>query len=475
MHVPESNGLQPSTWSLPWQRNQAGVVLPPPTYTTRPAWTCKLESAWSRISKFQMLNCLNWQQLSEALAILSATTANAGIDLRGADAFDIGALAGTLHVESHELEDAFCVVNRHETMLDAASSSLRYCPICAAAGFHATLFQFTTFEHCPIHGCALHDGCSQCGQPMAYRLDAALIRHPYACPACGISLLATALHRLRHPALCTEELDRLRRWQVYFSWHACQLNIQKRQQRDADSGQYLSDEAIRELSKIRQRLAFIGELPKYLRRPPFIPRLEPAPAPSSEDRPRLRRTSALKEGRCAWSRNWPHVDPSCIALNAIYRNTRRNHARRLTRSIGPVQLDANAMICLPDYGLFLIDGTAPMISVALLGWRMSWERRFSVQTLTRCPKTFPPFGLFEWLAFMPVCLPPPGPGDRNDWLIRHFTHALRQTWNAWCTIASGMQENGRYVLSPMLLPTRTFWFDVPEHFGSFVAPRQTAT
>ncbi|WP_442809203.1 ATP-binding protein [Trinickia soli] len=117
MRAPESNGLQSGACQLPWQRNQAGVGLPPPTYTTRPAWTCKLESAWSRISKFQMLNCLNWQQLGEALASLSATTANAGIDLRAADAFDIGALAGTLCIEPHELEGAFCIASRHETAL----------------------------------------------------------------------------------------------------------------------------------------------------------------------------------------------------------------------------------------------------------------------------------------------------------------------------------------------------------------------
>lgn len=110
------------------------------------------------------------------------------------------------------------------------------------------------------------------------------------------------------------------------------------------------------------------------------------------------------------------------------------------------------------------------MSIALLGWRMSWERRFSAQTLTRCAKTYPPFGLLEWLAFMPAHLPPPGLGGSDDWLLRHFVHALRQTWNAWCAIASEMHENGRYVISPMLLPTRALWLDAPNRFEPFVVP-----
>lgn len=47
----------------------------------------------------------------------------------------------------------------------------------------------------------------------------------------------------------------------------------------------------------------------------------------------------------------------------------------------------------------------------------------------------------------------------QDWLHRHFVHALGQTWDAWCAIASGMQESGCYVVSPLLFPTRILWTD----------------
>ncbi|MEX3954133.1 hypothetical protein AB4Y45_46000 [Paraburkholderia sp. EG287A] len=61
----------------------------------------------------------------------------------------------------------------------------------------------------------------------------------------------------------------------------------------------------------------------------------------------------------------------------------------------------------------------------------------------------------------------------QEWLHRHFVHALGQTWNAWCAIASGMQESGCYVLSPLLFPTRLLWLDFPDdmHAPEVADPR----
>lgn len=455
MYAPESSDTDATTCRLQWEPDPTHIAQPA-TYTTRPGWTCALESAWSRFAKFQILNCLNWQQLSEALAIRPVANASAGVDLRAADVFDLASLASTLRVGPHELVGAFCTVSRHDALLDAASPSLRFCPICAATGFHATLFQFTTFKHCPVHRCALREACTRCGQPMAYRLHAGLVRHPYACPACGLTLLAAPLRRLHQQGNWgSSRLECLRAWHDYFSWHVRLLCVAQRRERDA-SGQYLCGEEIRDRSEIQRRLAFIGALHEFLHRPPRIPRLEPASDVASERRPRLRSLGS-EATRCAWSRNWPHVDSSCIALNAVYRNTRRNHVRRLARSISPVQPGADAISPLPGHGMLLIDSSVPALWVALLGWRMSWERRFSLLTLAHCGRVFPPFGLLEWLAFMPVYWPPVSLNDRHDWLLHHFAHALGQTWNAWCAITSSMQENGHYVISPLLLPTRVLW------------------
>ncbi|MDR6412871.1 zinc ribbon domain-containing protein [Paraburkholderia terricola] len=192
-----------------------------------------------------MLNRLNWEQLRAALAVLPTINASTGVDLRAADTFDLTALANNLRVAPNDLENSFCTVSRQDALLDAASPLLRFCTICASLGFHATLFQFTTFGHCPVHGCALCEACPQCGQQLPYRLHAGLAHHPYACPACGHSLLATpSLRRLQQSDVDAAGLDRLHAWHDCFFRHTRLLSVGGRRIRDA-SGQYLSGDAIR--------------------------------------------------------------------------------------------------------------------------------------------------------------------------------------------------------------------------------------
>ncbi|KGD28327.1 hypothetical protein DP59_3107 [Burkholderia pseudomallei] len=463
MYEPESSRAASTTGQPP---RRASVVLPA-TYTTRPAWTCKAESAWSRFAKFQMLNRLNWVQLCEALSVLPTVNAGAGIDLRTADSFDLADLATTLHVEPGDLEYSFSTASRQDALLDAASPFLRFCPICASAGFHATLFQLTAFKNCPIHGCSLCEACARCEQPLAYRLHAGLVRHPYACPVCGDSLLATrSLRRLQQQsAIDAVGLDRLRAWHDYYLQHARLLSAGDRRIRDA-AGQYLSDESVQAHSNIPRRLAFIGDLPRYLHRPPDLPLVDPMPDATTE----LEASPVMPENQpmsCAWAAQWPHVDATCMMLSAVYRRLRGNRIRRLARSARPIWSEIDSGSRSTEHGLLLFDGSASPLSIALLGWRFSWERRFSIRTLVGCPKHYPPFGLLEWLAFMPLHLPPAGVFDHEEWLQHYFVHALEQTWNAWCTIAIGMRENGCYIVSPLLLPTRVLWLDLHDRGVDF--------
>ncbi|WP_174464467.1 hypothetical protein [Paraburkholderia ferrariae] len=255
----------------------------------------------------------------------------------------------------------------------------------------------------------------------------------------------------------TTELDRLRAWHHYFFRYAQLLSPDKRNMRDA-AGQYLPGDEVQAYSDIPRRLVFIGELERHLRRPPELPRVDPVPGASAQSGGGSH-SSVCPPARCAWTADWPHVDHTCIMLCAVYTKIRKNRVRRLSRSIRPVQPEASSVRHSPEFGLLLCDGSTSVQSIALLGWHLSWERRFSIQTLTRCQREYPPFGLLEWLAFMPAHLPPTA--DPQGWLNRHFVHALGQTWNAWCSIASGMQESGRYVLSPLLFPTRLLWLNFP--------------
>jgi hypothetical protein len=116
-----SDDARPVVGTLPWQERSPVSTAHRTTYTTRAAWTCEVESAWSRFAKFQLLNRLNWTQLGEALAILPATNTGEGIDLRATDAFRLSDLADTLRIGLHDLENSFCTANRGDALLDAAS------------------------------------------------------------------------------------------------------------------------------------------------------------------------------------------------------------------------------------------------------------------------------------------------------------------------------------------------------------------
>jgi hypothetical protein len=252
MYATENSSPRTDPANLPWMREQPHRVQLP-TYTARPAWTYPLKSAWSRLSKFQTLNRLSWQQLTEALSVLRTINAECGIDLRASDAFDILTLARTLRVPHADLQSAFCVQSNQEVMLDAGSQSLRFCQSCAETGFHATLFQFAAITYCPIHHRALRDTCFNCARSIPYRLDVALMQHPYACPTCATSLLAGPLHHQRCAALAPRTFDRLRPWHEYFAWCAGLVNLDSRRQRDISSGQYLSNDAIQRSSPARHR------------------------------------------------------------------------------------------------------------------------------------------------------------------------------------------------------------------------------
>jgi hypothetical protein len=468
MYAPEISSPRIDPANLPWMREQPHWAQLP-TYTARPAWTYPLESAWSRLSKFQTLNCLSWQQLTEALSVLRTTNAECGIDLRASDAFDIPTLARTLRVPHADLQSAFCVQSNHEVILDAASQSLRFCQSCAETGFHATLFQFAAITYCPIHHRALRDTCFNCARSIPYRLDVALMQHPYACPTCATSLLAGPLHYQRCAALAPRTFDRLRPWHEYFAWCAGLVNLDSRRQRDISSGQYLSNDAIQRRSSAQDRLAFIGDLQRYLCNPPPVLRSDRVHIDALPRDLSGPPASAPHISGCVYARRWPNFDASCIALNTLYRRAKSAHLRRLMRQNVPATLSPGAFRQLPSRVL-LIDGESAMLTVAMVGWRMSWERRFSLQTLTRCVRSYPPFGLLEWLAFMPACYQVPRDAAPNEALLQYFKSDLARTWNAWCLMAASMRNSGSYIASPLLLPTCALWIDPLDRSGTFLVP-----
>lgn len=72
---------------------------------------------------------------------------------------------------------------------------LRYCPDCLSQGWHTAMFQHLSVGACPVHGCRLLVGCSQCAKPLPTSTNSFLDNHNF-CWSCG------------YPIMLTENLER---------------------------------------------------------------------------------------------------------------------------------------------------------------------------------------------------------------------------------------------------------------------------
>lgn len=462
MCAPANERPAPAPAILPWVE-QRPIQSRGSSYTTRPGWTYPLESAWSRFAKFQLLNCLNWSQLLVALSLQHSTSSVDGIDLRVGSGFDLSALSHALRISEPDLRRALCVPRSDAPLLDAASRNLRFCPDCAKHDFHATVFQFSAFRYCPIHGTPLRNTCPSCNRTLPYRLDANLLSHRYACPSCTHPLFTGALFprqtRATLPALSVEPLER---WHDYFFWAAGMVGFGDRQRHHVDSGQFLSTDAIWRGSTVRRRLAFVGELQRNLPSPPPILRADPPLTRSLLVGQPVWTRSSSQSRRQAFVRDWPSFDELCFALNQAYRRARRTHAQRLRCKQVARTLNATE-VQRTESGLLLVDGEQSALTVALLGWRMSWEGRHSLETLTSRYHRDPPFGLLEWLSFVPAEIAVYRHDQWNLSELHFFVADLKRTWTTWCAIAACRQPQGPYVASPILLPPRALWIEPFDH------------
>lgn len=63
-------------------------------------------------------------------------------------------------------------------------TTFKYCARCLSSGYHGIIHQADGRRFCPMHRCAIHEGCRHCRQAFAFRLDAGLLDAPFRCPGC---------------------------------------------------------------------------------------------------------------------------------------------------------------------------------------------------------------------------------------------------------------------------------------------------
>ena len=141
------------------------------------------ESSFSVCTRFAWLNALDRAQL-DRLGVLSRVKR-----ARTFLAHETSMASNLQRVLQRPLplpiEQALFESNAIGLLGSLFSCSLRICPLCLEAGYHAFWHQCRPLVLCPIHGVVLMEQCMTCAKPLPSFGDAALYVRPYACNACG--------------------------------------------------------------------------------------------------------------------------------------------------------------------------------------------------------------------------------------------------------------------------------------------------
>ena len=355
-----------------------------------------------------------------------------GVDLRVLDAFDLAGLNHYSGVSRAALAGGACSGNAESLVLTLASAYLRYCPSCLNEGFHATLFQFTPIQQCPIHHIRLREACRHCRHRIAYRLDAAFAARPFACPNCAHPLLADAT-ALRLPHRSTAATRKIMRWQRYLAKYAYWYAGGPRIPRD-DAGRFvLRAGGLSHGERVEKRLAFIGVLQQHVHEPPPLPLF---------GSPRIATTTPVQhDGAISVSHSppsftrerWPHFHSRRFL--ALYQRYSRFHHR-----------------------IQQFNGSAQLVTLC---WRRSWEGAIARTCNLNLILTEPPFGVAEWWSFAPHAdRRTPEEVDQARLSLR-FEQDLQLTWDAWGEIIGHLGPDAHSALHPQLIPPRACWMAEP--------------
>lgn len=140
------------------------------------------ESAWISAHKFGHLNCMGGSRLCATL--LDAPWRNCSSLLF--DRIGRERNGGSRPEASKDTLRAYTTTEVFRAECGGiAEGTLRYCLSCLRSWFHATVFQLSAMDVCPIHREPLRSGCWNCGAFWAYEFDRVEFKHPLHCHRCG--------------------------------------------------------------------------------------------------------------------------------------------------------------------------------------------------------------------------------------------------------------------------------------------------
>ncbi len=401
----------------------------PPSYCWREDWASRYESAYSLLGKFAYLNAFGARDVvkiafASNTGVKKASMVRPDVDLLDSRLFNLETLVQIFGVEIDRVAEAFAYPQFDEKQL-SFNRYFRYCPRCAALGYHATLFQVDLIVSCPVHGTAIENTCPACGGLIPYRLNARLFEKPYTCPYCRHDF-CPRLRALDTNSLSISEADEARVGDAISLIRLKQKLFEiafdvDRHYAFHGNGHVVIARPILERTK-QDYFSFLDSAIAQLRSEPVSPN-GPWDGISTLKHTGFAASGTRAEGwqvaKARWANRydlWPKKDGPFWALKPIYGAIRRYLWRRVVHHHHSCILSAARQLWWATEGEVTVSFCP--IAYAFLQWRMFWEGFGVPQNLFLAPPHVP-YRLLAWLCdAAPIC-PRTWPENVERWVCHH--------------------------------------------------------
>lgn len=394
------------------------------TWCWREDWVSGGESIYCLLALFEALNVVHARQVADAFIEPVPTrdhkrvVRNPTVDLRSPERFRLARFALATRLDIGAIGQGF-VTEAFPASGWRGDTSLRWCPKCANAAFHSTMFQLSIVHACPAHGDPLLSSCPRCRSRVPYSLRAGSAAPMFCCPQCGldlapqlreglhrVKLAATQAHALRERFLLMQFCDRM-------PMIAAKLLNGGRSAKTID----LVTSTPGRDTVAAEFTAFATRVMMSLRASCQMDwqSLEPACSFAEPRAARVGRAESVKRAATGWPEHLvPRTDRNLIRAAEVYRCVRRHLWRTAVYAHRRCAWSAAERLWWPVIGS-TTTSFCP-IAAAYLRWRMVWEGVSTLPALRTSPKSAP-LGLVTWLAAGAPVGPATWTSAVSSWLL----------------------------------------------------------
>lgn len=438
------------------------VRPPPPGWTWRDDWYSGVDSAYSLLMKFAMLNALSAREIakifiSEKCGRRSAICGRPDVDLRSANVFDLDEMQQIFRLHQTQVRSAFLEEILTEGRL-RSSETLRWCELCLQRGFHSAVFQVSMAAYCPIHRVPIRSTCSCCNFEIPYRLRTDIFSRPFACPQCGHDM-APGLRRPRANVLIPRLREQgflgklIRFFQFEDRVLSSKLELGKKFLQLAQGEVFFSpfersgyiSRYLGFVSHVLQELGYGGSGKQLHLSMERVERCERGASRAllfKDDDPEDPELGPHTE---AFLQKSGPVTSRCDAELAILKAVYRAIRRRLWRHF--VGVHRGCIVAAARHLWWRVDGeiTASFcpFAEAFIRWRMAWEGCGTPRYLfAKADREM--YGIVGWLSARPAPCPSHWSAATQNWVLAHvFSSACIESFRELLAVAQQNSERGK--------------------------------